>query len=136
LILLKLDYKSGEVISISDAVSDPIPYSRVIFDQSNENRFISHNLSSFAIGNLANDNIVFGPRQQFNDRGLECPTLIGNQMHGFDSVAENDAGDLFVKYFKVDLSTLAEEMIEVPFVLNDGRVISDLEVDFILLFLI
>jgi hypothetical protein len=134
LVLLKFNYKSGEVISISDVIYNPIPFSKLILDQSNENNFLTYNSTSFAIGNLANDNIVFGPFQQFNSRDFAFRMLIDNQMRGFRSVTRNDAGDRFVEYFKVDLSTLAEEMIEVPFVLNDGRVIYDFEVDFLLLF--
>jgi hypothetical protein len=136
LVLLKFDSKSGEVISVSDAVSDPIKRPKIIIDHSNEDNFLIYNFASFASGSLEDDKIVLGPVQQFNIDFLKCPKLIGNNIYGFGSLVQNEDGDRFIQYLKVDLITLTKETIEVPFNLNDDRVILNLKVDIILLYLI
>jgi hypothetical protein len=136
LILSKFDSKSEEIIAISSTDSDPFYFLALIFDQSNEDKFLIHNFTSFAGGSLADDKIVFGPVREFNIGLLSCQKLIGNQIHGFRWLTRNDAGDLFIKYRKVDLITLAEEIIQVPFDLNDGCFIPDFKVNTLLLYLI
>jgi hypothetical protein len=135
LVLFKIDYESEMVITVLDSVFWFITKT-VIIDQSNENRFLSYEFPWFVIGNLVDDKIVLGPRRKFNNNFLECPKLIGNQMHGFGSRIQNETGDRLIQYHKLDLNTLADEIVEVPFVLNDDRAISNLEVNILLLFLI
>jgi hypothetical protein len=100
-----------EIIVISSTDSDSFYSLTLIFDQSNEGKFIIYNFTSFACGSLADDNVVFGLVREFNIGFLSCQKLIGNQICGFRRIVRNDPGDWFIKYRKVDLITLAEEII-------------------------
>jgi hypothetical protein len=138
LILFKIDYELEKMITVLDLDFISITETELIIDQSNENRFLIYDFMWFAICNLINDKIVFDLRRQFNDSGLECRKLIGNEMHGFGSMIQNDNGDRFIQYCKIDLNTLADEIVEVPLDLNlnNNRVIFNFKVDILLLFLI
>jgi hypothetical protein len=85
---------------------------------------------------LIDDKIVLSQIRRFNIDVLKCPNFIGNQIHGFRRLVQNDAGDRFIQYCKIDLNKLTEETINVPLVLNDDRVIYKFGVDILLLFLI
>jgi hypothetical protein len=135
LILSKVDYKSEETISILGYVYNPIQFPKLIVDQAKKDRFLIYTPTSFTIGSLDGDKIVLDPPQELDIGVFKCSTLIDNQIHGICFTVRNSVSNWNVQYSKIDLIGLTKETVTVPFVLNDGRVISKFEVDILFLFL-
>jgi hypothetical protein len=135
-LVLKIDYKSWEIIVVSDVFFPAISVSFFLIDQLNEQNLLIYNRTSFATGSLIGNQIVFNPRRELNLEYLFYSTLIGNYLYGIWELPENDERVIAWKYFKLDMITLAKETTDVSFVLDDGIPIQILYVGFLFLLLI
>jgi hypothetical protein len=69
----------------------------------------------FVTGSLIDDEIVFSPRLNFYFGSFKCTNLAGNQLCGLRYMGDNATGVWMWQYCKIDLATLTEETIDVPF---------------------
>jgi hypothetical protein len=134
ILLWKIDYVCWEVKLVSQA---DIAFEKcaIFIDELNDHRFLLYDDSSFIIGSVVGDKIVFGQLREFDISHLVLSKFSANKLIGFRSTDRlNDENVLLLPFCELDLENLTEEAIEIPLILSDGRRIPD-GVSLLLLFL-
>jgi hypothetical protein len=125
--LLKIDYKKWKADVVSKTDHNYGRYTKLT-DQYNKKNFIFYNNYRLVIWNIVGENIVLSSDRDFNLIQFRWLKLEGNQLTGIrTSYGRNDNGVRMWKFCKVDLITLTEEAVDVPFTLHDNNSESDLD---------
>jgi hypothetical protein len=119
LFALKIDYDTWKATVVSKADHNLVR-SWTIMDQLNKRDFVMYDPTAFVTGSLTGDEIVLSQKREFDINTLEWQNLVGNQLIGFRNLdLQNDAGIPLWQFCKIDLVTLTEETVDIPFALNN-----------------
>jgi hypothetical protein len=116
LVLLKVNYETWEVSVVANPDHGVEHLYNILVDQSDPRKVLIYDSNAFVTGSLVGDEIVFSPRREFNIGNLCCAKLVNNKLCGLRWVGRNI--HISWQYRKIDLTTLTEENIDVPFALN------------------
>jgi hypothetical protein len=81
-----------------------------------------YDTDGFITGNLIGDEVIVSPRREFNFQYLRWSKLVGNRLYGFRILeTQNNTGLSFLQFCNIELVTLTEKTIEVPFPPSDNQ---------------
>jgi hypothetical protein len=119
LLLLKIDYKSWKANVVSKADLE-IRYT--VVNQLDKSNFLVYDTDGFITGNLIGDEVIVSPRREFNFQYLRWSKLVGNRLYAFRILEpQNNTGLSFLQFCNIELVTLTEKTIEVPFPPSDNQ---------------